>query len=361
MNSRLRRCPRLVPLLVFAMALFACSGNDKPSSGGEPGGGAAQPAGESRTGGAARTAQLAMVRDQRVMVRGADGQEQMLTRSANDTFPAFPVWSPDGSRIAYVQKLAFSGRPNQDWGGDIYVLAAAGGAPQLVWKHDQTGADVQGLAWTPDGKALVMGYQATIIKDGRYQGQVTRLERLDLGDGSRTPLVNQAVFPSFSRDGKRMAYLTQDDTGQGGLWVANADASDPKRLLDLGAKFAAILGPRISPDGSAIAFAAVTQQASAPAPRDPARGGFWTAMRLPWTVHAAEAHGLPMDVWRVNVADSASTRLTNLGEDEPYSAWAPDGNTVIVFATGGLYEVNADGSNLKKLAPGAFGGQVDTK
>ena len=330
-------------LASLAALLLACSGD---------GGKQSTTAGSS--GEAARTAaagRLVLVRDQRLLVRAASGEEQTLLRTPANTFPTFPVWSPDGARIAFVQVTIYTGQANTDWGGDVYVVEGNGGNPQLVWKHDQPGAQPQGLAWTPDGRGLLLGYQLTLVKDGRYQGQVQRIERLEIAGGARTRLVEGGVLPTVSRDGTRLAYLTADDTGKGGLWVAAPDGSGAQQVVELGRKFQGILGPRISPDGSAIAFAAVTTQAAEPG-RPPAGDGL---------LAAPAAHGFPMDVWRVNLADGAVTRLTNLGEDEPYPAWAPDGRALVVIATGGLYEVNADGSDLRKIGVGAFDGKVDVK
>lgn len=343
----MRRISYLLPACLAALAV-ACFG------------GGSNKAGSATGGRGAADGRIVLVRDQRLLVRSANGEERQLTRTPPNTFPSFPVWSPDGRRIAYVQATIFTGQPNTDWGGDIYVIDAAGGDPQLAWKHDQPGAQVQGLAWTPDGNALLMGYQLTLIKDGRYQGQILRIDRLDLASGKTTPVVSDATLPSLTRDGSRMAFLRTDDTGSGGLFVAAADGSGARMVVELGGRVLAIFGPRIAPDGGAIAFAAVVGQALAPV-RQP-RSGLGAALHklLPQPRPAA-AHGLPMDVWKVVVADGTLTRLSNLNEDEPYPAWFPDGKRIIFFATGGLYEMGADGSNLKKIAPGSFGGQADVR
>jgi Tol biopolymer transport system component len=348
----------LTATALLAALAFACSGgSDSKGSAGTTARSTSAAAG-SASQAASSAGQLALVRDQRLLVRDAKGDERQIVRSPANTFPTYPMWSPDGKRIAYVQAIVFTGQANADWGGDIYVVDAAGGDPKLVLKHDQPGAQMQGLAWTPDGGSLLYGYQLTLIKDGKYQGQVLRIDRLEIASGKHTQVIDDAMLPSLSNDGARLSFMKQDSTGKGGLFVSAADGSGAKTVLELGPKFLAILGPRISPDGSTIAFAAVASQAT-----EPGRGG-GTGLRaafrrlLPRT---AEAHGLPMDVWKVTVADGAVARLTSLNEDEPYPTWSRDGATVIVFATGGLYETKADGSNVKRIGQGAFGGQADAR
>ena len=350
MRRVLTLCSALLALLALACSAGSGDKTDTSKTSKGAGGAATQ---------AASAGRLVLVRDQRLLVRAPNGDEQVLLRTPANTFPTFPMWSPDGARIAYVQATVFTGQANADWGGDVYVVDANGGNPRLVWKHDQPGAQVEGLAWTPDGQALLLGYWLTIYRDNRYQGQVQRIERLDIAGGTRTTMVEGGLLPSVSRDGTRMAYRTQDDTGKGGVWVAALDGSGTRQVVELGSKFQAILGPRISPDGTAIAFSAFASQAAEPGPKT-GGGGLRAALRN-LRLRAAAAHGLPMEVWRVTVAHQAVTRLTSFGEDDPYPAWSADGKRLVVIATGGLYEVNADGSNLRKIGMGAFDGKVDVK
>ncbi len=330
--------------LVLATLLAACSGGTSSAPNAAASFTTATPNEAASVGGP-----IVLVRDQRLLIRARDGTERLLLRTPPNTFPSFPVWSSDGTRVAYVQATLFTGQPGADWGSDIYVAEVNGGGPRLVWKHERAGEQAQGLAWTPDGKALLFGYLYTRIEGGKYLGQTQRIERLDLESGRRTVLVEGGTFPSLTRDGARLAYLTQDESGQGALWVAGADGSGAVALVALGPQVPAILGPRIAPDGSAVAFAAPSTQAAVPG-RPGAAGAGLNA-----------AHGLPMEVWRVDVASRALTRLTNFREDEPFPAWTSDGTMLIALGAGGLYEIRPDGSQVRRIGEGSFGGQADVR
>lgn len=328
--------------LVLAALLAACSGGTSSAPNAAAPFATAAPNEAASVGGP-----IVLVRDQRVLIRTRDGAERLLLRTPPNTFPSFPVWSPDGTRVAYVQATLFTGQPGADWGSDIYVVDANGGTPRLVWKHERAGEQAQGLAWTPDGSALLFGYLYTRIEGGKYLGQTQRIERIEVESGRRTALVEGGTFPSLTRDGARLAYLTQDESGQGALWVAGPDGSGAVSLVTLGPQVPAILGPRIAPDGSAVAFAAPSTQAAVPG-RGAASG-------------LNAAHGLPMEVWRVDVATRALSRLTNFKEDEPYPAWTADGTMLIALGAGGLYEIRPDGSQVRRIGEGSFGGQADVR
>jgi Tol biopolymer transport system component len=356
MRTTLRSAPAWAALAALLL-VTACSGGSGDRQGGDkvdfPMSGTSASGTTVATGG-----RITVVRDQRLMLRKDSGEEQPLLRTPAGSFPTYPVWSPDGSRIAFAQAVAFTGRPNEDFGGDVYVVDASGANHKLIAKHDQPGAEVYGLTWTPDGSALLVGYQVTLIKDGKLLGQTRRLDRVDVTSGQRTTLLGDALYPSVSRDGSRMAYMTQDTSGKVGLWVAALDGSGAKQVLETGAKLVAIMYPRISPDGATIAFAAVETQAAQPVRRG---GGLIAAVRGLLLPRTAAAHGVPMDVWRLNVADGTTARLTNFAEDEPFPAWSPDGRMLTVIGGNGMYELQADGANIKKIGQGAFGGQLDVR
>ena len=301
---------------------------------------------------------LVLRANQCLVVQEPDGRlRQVFLAAETNVYPALPVWSPNGARIAFTQQRFFNGRPGADWGDDLYIVPADGGAPELVRAHTLTGEQVQGVAWSGDGSALLFGDFTPVMKDGLIAAYDGHLKRVDLATKQETTVLEGAFTPSLSRDGKRMAFMREE-----GLFIANADGTTSTQLVPRG-RFQTLYFPRISPDGTSVVFSA---SAAAPAtrevPRARPREGILTrlAARLV-DPRVAAAHGVPMDVWRVDVATKALTQLTTLAEDDPFPAWSADGKRLIVFATGGLYEVASDGSNTKTIGPGTFGGHVDAR
>lgn len=102
-----------------------------------------------------------------------------------------PVWSPDGSQIAFSA--------NYDGNTDVYVMPAAGGVPKRLTYHP--GADIV-QTFTPDGKAV-------LFTSGResYTNRYTQLFTVTVADGIETRLpIPNAATAAYSPDGSKIAY-----------------------------------------------------------------------------------------------------------------------------------------------------------
>jgi tricorn protease-like protein len=73
----------------------------------------------------------------------------------------------------------------------------------------------------------------------------------------------------------------------------------------------------------------------------------------------AEAHGLPWDLWTINVDGSGLRRLTQFYEDLPMATFSPDGKQIAVMGAAGIYLMDSDGGNLRRIDPVGDHGGLD--
>ena len=184
-----------------------------------------------------------------IFVVDADGtNRRQLTQNNDDGLPAFfggPVWSPDGSRLAFRSRDVDG---ETDW--EIAVAHADGsGVLQLTdneW-HDTA------PAWSPDGRLAW-----TIVYDGvefRYRSlDDSEIYVVHVEDGTLQELTDNKygdLNPVWSPDGTRIAFYS--DRGKNyDIFVVDADGSNELQLTD---NYERNQHPEWSPDGTRIAFA----------------------------------------------------------------------------------------------------------
>jgi Tol biopolymer transport system component len=199
-------------------------------------------------------------------------------------------------------------------------------------------------SWSPDGTSIYYAFQGV-----ENNLPIARVERVTVADGSRTTLFNDASFPSASPDGKSVAFVFDDGSGQA-LRVGSVDGGDSRELV-AAAGYRGVMGPRFSPDGSWIAFVAVGQGPAAEARPRP------TGLAALFAVPVAEAHGEPWGVWKIRPDGRERQRVGTLQEDEPLIAWSRDGAWIAVHGTGGLWLLDpANAIEPRRLADGTIGG-----
>jgi Tol biopolymer transport system component len=125
-----------------------------------------------------------------------------------------PTFSPDGSRVAYVEPIWSTAGPS-------LVVARSDGSEPLEVFRDWSGGD---LTWSPGGDQIAV--------DG--QGP---LRMLDVATGSLTLLIEQGAgdlwVVGFSPQDERVLFVETEDGGaaEASLWSVRIDGSDARRVL----------------------------------------------------------------------------------------------------------------------------------
>ena len=293
------------------------------------------------------------------------GARETLTLPPPGTLGDYqPSVSPDGSRIAFIRGI--NGATS-----DLYVVSFNGGTPtRITWDNQ----DLVGVDWSADGRSLVYatdragGY--TIWRVGidggdpqllvggaaklkhpavaRSNGRLTYeswsyeinlwesqiVDQLELeGDLNATvrPTVQTSDqwnhSPDLSADETQLAFVSTR-SGAAEVWISDRNGASPRQLTTFGR--ASMRSPRWSPDGKSILI-------------------------------SAAVNGRP-DLYTIDVASQAMTRLTDDDDDEVAPAWSADGASVIFGArVGGTWQLMrmnvADRARRQLTAAGGYAAQ----
>ena len=234
--------------------------------------------------------------------------------SINTAF--LPDVSPDGRRVVFSHEA--------DGDVELYVINLDGtGLTRLTFDPGR----FDGAAhWSPDGRRIVFARQST------FPG-VNQIATMRALPGARittlTTRLYDSFFPQYTPDGRQIFFDSQIGGFVAAIWSMDADGRHQRRLTapPIEAGFS-----DIAPNGNSIVF--INHQNTS----------------------------LPNSIYRMNPDGSGITQLTDAGQKHDVQpVYSPDG-TRLAFVSDrasppaphdqDLYVMNADGSNVTRIATG---------
>ena len=258
--------------------------------------------------------------------------------TSNDYRDLAPVWSPDGSRIAFVTRREGS-TP------EIYTISSDGSDERRIATggHESTSHPI--LVWSPDGQCIAfrdfdrgwregrfqpVGYFiATVGWDGSGCSGFRRIFESESGVGE----------PIWSPDGRRIAFLATDENSSTAIYSIDVDGSNARQAFTFAdwpeniSEAMGVSGTRMwwSPDGSEIRFLWYAPNFGLHSVRPDGTGFHTLIEELPWSIGLSVE--LSPDHSRIIVYQR------------------PQGNDVDIA----LYTMALDGSDRRILARYAYG------
>jgi Tol biopolymer transport system component len=240
--------------------------------------------------------------------------------------------SSEGTRIAFARELG--GRcPAR-----MYLMRADGTRVRpftgLVNDPVMEAPCYGGIAWSPDGERLAFT-KDDALGSSIWVRDIDRGSRHELSEVPPESNGRDDFNPTWSPDGKTIAF---DRTNPPGLWLMDANGSNPRRLETTSRACPRAYQPDWSPDGQWIVFARRCRRS------------------IEGRVKSLT------EIWVVRPDGGDLRRLTDAGLSRGghYApAWSPDGKR-IVFDSGyypspdvapkdSIYVINADGTGQRRL------------
>ena len=301
-------------------------------------------------------------------------KQQLLSPRPNSLGDYSPVFSPDGTLLAFIATSTKS-----SWVSEIYVVPVAGGEPRRLTFDNKI---ISGLTWSADGRELIFssdrignrslwripvsGGNPERIAGGENAGDLavsrqgqrlafsqeasdTNIWRVELASPTATRGAPVKLIAStrlddsqqYSPDGSQIVFGS-NRSGHEEIWVCNSDGSNQTQLTHFNGP--PVGSPRWSPDGKQIAF-----DAAVAAPRDiyvvSLKGGNPRRLttepsdevRPSWShdgqwIYFASNRGGDWQIWKAPVGSGAAVQVTKQGGRGAVES--PDGNFVY-FARGG--------------------------
>jgi Tol biopolymer transport system component len=265
------------------------------------------------------------------------GELRQVTRAPSEDY--MPSWSPDDREIAFAS--------TREGGRSVWAVNVADGSERRV---TTAAGRVDAPSWSPGGQIV---YHVTAAGQSRYEAGGTPMTGGENVFAFRASWASPTEFYYVS-DGKirRRSHVAGDvrtvdfratfqvTRAQYTRRARDFTSTTPRRTLG-------VVRPVISPDGSAVAFAAlgdiwmmklggtpVNLTNDTALDTDPA----WSpdGSRL---VYSSDRNGSHLQLWIRDMRTGESRQATRLATEPQGATWSPDGRRIAFFNVDGMWRV----------------------
>ena len=238
------------------------------------------------------------------------------------------VWSPDGTRIAFTSIASNLVPGDTNDKSDVFVKLMATGAIQRIStaaNGSQAEGDSNDPVWSPDGTQIAFySYSSNLLPGDLDRDEFIKtlatgeLQRLS-GSGYSEQVNGNSFSPAWSPDGTQIAFvswasnLVPDDTnGSTDLFVETLATGEVQRISTDAAGNESLgepSQPAWSPDGTQIAFAD------------------WSSTLVPDDTNGHDVFVKSLGTGAVRRISTDATGAQGIGDSE-YPVWSPDGTQI---------------------------------
>jgi TolB protein len=284
---------------------------------------------------------------------------------------AWAVWSSDGKRLAFVhgphlrgdkEGYYYAGGPkisvmNADGTGIRHLTPQpehiyGGVDPFPGWRWAQSGVRILGLSWSPDGRSLTYSR--------RVELRHPDLALLAPGARSAVRLTANRVIDAeatLSPDGRAIAFLRFSPVGRSGLFVKELDGGRERRLVRRAS------APSWSPDGRQLAYKGgdgihvidvsklVDRHVVMETRHRFVHAPTWSADGRRVLYLGTRRSGRRVAIWSVRRDGTNAVRIGVLPRLADRIDWSPDRTHAVFNLAHRLFVMKADGSGVRALGP----------